>query len=194
MGNRILIINGHPDATQRHFCAELADAYDAGAASMRREVRRIDVATLDFPQLTGKDDFESGMPPASIRAAQEVIRWADHLVIIHPLWLGMMPARLKAFFEQVFRPDFAYRIEDGKTPRRLLKGRSARIVITMGMPAFAYRWLFGAHGLKALRRSVLWFCGIGPIADTLIGRIEQQDPGVRTRALKTMFDLGRAGR
>lgn len=35
--------------------------------------------------------------------------------------------------------------------RRILVQR-ARIVISMGMPAFVYRWYFRAHGLKSLRR------------------------------------------
>ena len=41
----------------------------------------------------------------------------------------------------------------------------------MGMPAFIYRWYFGAHGLKSLERSIPCFVGIRPIRETLIGMI-----------------------
>jgi hypothetical protein len=33
-------------------------------------------------------------------------------------------------------------------------GRSARIVVTMGMPAFIYCLWFGAHGLKSLTQNL----------------------------------------
>src|SRR5262245_42841392 len=113
--------------------------------------------------------------------------------IIYPLWLGTMPALLKAFFEQTFRPGFAF-----KTGERgwgsLLQGRSARIVVTMGMPAFIYRWYFGAHGLKSLERSILRFVGIRPIRETLIGMIANADEGKRKAYLEKLRALGCEGR
>lgn len=51
---RILIIQGHPDASERHFCHMLADALARGAQGTGREVRRVDVATLDFLLLRSK--------------------------------------------------------------------------------------------------------------------------------------------
>jgi putative NADPH-quinone reductase len=58
-----------------------------------------------------------------------------------PLWLASMPALLKGFFEQALRPGFALGpTEPGRMWKKLLKGRSARIVVTMGMPALVYRW------------------------------------------------------
>ena len=35
-----------------------------------------------------------------------------------------------------------------------LKGRSAGIVVTMGMPALVYLWYFGAHSVKSLERNI----------------------------------------
>jgi putative NADPH-quinone reductase len=193
MGRRIALIQGHPDTTSGHYCRALADAYAAGADEGGHEIRCIDVATLDFPLLHSKYEFEQDGPPEAIRSAQESIKWADHIVIIYPLWLGLMPARLKAFLEQVFRPGFAFHI-GANAMQRLLKGRSARIVVTMGMPALVYRWYFGAHGLKALRRSVLGFCGFGPIRDTLIGTVESTHLDARLRWLKKLRALGRGSR
>jgi putative NADPH-quinone reductase len=84
-----------------------------------------------------------------------------------------MPAFTKGFLEQLFRVGFAMKVEDGgRKWTRLLKGKSARIVVTMGMPAFVYRWFFGAHSLKSLERNILKFCGISPIRESLIGMVE----------------------
>lgn len=102
MTKRIALIQGHPDAQVSHFCHALADEYLKGAKNRGHEVRCIDVATLDFPVLRTKEDFDHGVPLDVIKQAQDVIRWADHLVIIYPLWLGTMPALLKAFLSRPF--------------------------------------------------------------------------------------------
>jgi putative NADPH-quinone reductase len=106
-----------------------------------------------------------------------------------------MPALLKAFLEQVVRPGFALS-QPGAEQRwkKLLTGTTARIVITMGMPALFYRWYFRAHSLKSLERNILGFCGIGPIKESLIGMIEAPDKAKRERWLAKMRTLGGAGR
>lgn len=195
MGKRIVMIQGHPDGQTRHFCHALADEYAKGCDDGGHEVRRIEVAQLEFPLLRTKEDFEQGLPPDSIKLAQDAIRWADHLVIVYPLWLGSMPALLKAFFEQVFRPGVAFEYQaSGQMAKKLFTGKSARIVVTMGMPALVYRWFFFAHSLKSLQRNILGFCGIGPMRATLIGRIEGLSERQRAAWLDRLRALGDAGR
>lgn len=79
-------------------------------------------------------DLESGSVPSTLAEAQEQMRWANHWVFLFPLWHGTMPAQLKGFLEHIFRPGFAMEYRKRGFPKRLLKGRSARIVVTMGMP------------------------------------------------------------
>jgi putative NADPH-quinone reductase len=195
MSRRILVIQGHPDPASGRLCRALADAYASAAEAAGHELRRIDVASLDFPLLRTKQDFDKEPPAPAIRAAQESIAWAEHVVILYPLWLGAMPALLKGFLEQVFRPGFAFAgaTDKGQWTRKL-KGRSARIIVTMGMPALIYRWVFGAHSLKSLERNILRFAGFGPVKDTLIGRVEGASEARRRRWLDSMQRLGRAGR
>ncbi|RJQ42979.1 MAG: flavodoxin family protein [Gaiellales bacterium] len=194
MPKRITVIQGHPDARARHFGHALADEYAKGAEDGGHEVRRLEVARLDFPLLRTKEDFESGPLPDAIKQAQEAIAWADHLVILFPLWLGDMPALLKAFFEQVFRPGFAFDdTAEGRWPKKRLTGKSARIVVTMGMPAFIYRWVFLAHGLRNLQRNVLGFAGVRPIRSSLIGTVEGMDEKQRAVWLDDVRALGEAG-
>jgi len=194
MSKRVVIIQGHPDAQTRHFGHALADEYAKGCEDGGHEVRRIEVARLDFPFLRTKEDFEKGPPPDSIEQAQDAIKWADHLVILYPLWLGSMPALLKAFLEQVLRPGFAFEYQkSGGMAKKLLAGRSARIVVTMGMPAVVFRWVFFAHSLKSLQRNILGFCGIAPIKSTLIGSIEGMNDQQRMGWLDEMRGLGEKG-
>lgn len=192
MGRNIAVIQGHPDPARERFGRALQAAYVQGAAEGGHEVRAIDLATLDFPALRTKIDWESGTPPESIRDAQDVIRWADHLVIFYPLWAGSMPALLKGFIEQAFRPSFAMDPRTGPLGRKRLAGRSARIVVTMGMPAFFYRWFYFAHSLRSLERNILRFCGIGPIKVSLIGMVDAADPAPRQKWLRKMREFGAA--
>lgn len=171
---RILVIQGHPDCGAKHLCHTLAEAYSQGAQAAGHEVRQTVVAALDFPLLKSQDEWQHGQLPPSLQQAQDDIGWAQHLVLFFPLWLGDMPAVLKGFLEQVARPGFAFKPE-GSNPlaAKGLTGRSARVVVTMGMPALVYRWYFRAHSIRSLERNILGFVGIAPINETLIGMVEQ---------------------
>lgn len=193
MPSRILIIQGHPDPAGGHLCHALADAYTEGAKAGGHVVERLEVAALDFPLLRTKLDYDTGDPPPDIRRAQQAIVAANHLVILFPLWAGDMPALLKGFFEQAMRPAFAFADDNGR-PRRRLAGRSARVIITMGMPALVYRCYFGAHGLKNLKRNILGLCGIGPVRASLFGTVEGASERRRACWLRCMRALGQAAR
>lgn len=186
----ILVIDGHPDPDRARFVHALADAYADGARAGGHQLRRIEVARLDFPLVRSRADWTGGAPPAVIAAAQEDIRWARHIVFLYPLWLGDVPALFKGFLEQVAREGFA--LAPGR-PKGLLGGRSARLVVTMGMPAIFYRLYFGGHSVKSLRRNVLNLVGIKPVRTSLVGNVEG-DAKTRARWLATMSRLGRAAR
>jgi len=190
---RILIIQGHPDQRGDHFCHALGDRYESGALAAMHEVRRVDVAGLDFPLLRSKKEWDAGAVPAALAPVQHDIAWADHLVLIFPLWLGDMPALVKGFLEQVARPGFAIGKPPQKGAMKLLRGRSARIVVTMGMPAFIYRWYFGAHAIRSLERNILRFVGVAPVRRSLIGLVEGNDGSRRTRWLAAIERLGTKG-
>jgi putative NADPH-quinone reductase len=167
---RVLIVQGHPDRQRYHLCHVLAQSYAEGAAASGHEVELIEPAHLSFPLLSSRAEWEHGSLPPQLCAAQESIRRAEHLVFIYPLWLGDMPAMLKAFLEQVARPGMFVNIDDGKVSHtRLLQGRSARLVISTGMPGLAYRWLSGAHSLKLMRRHFLGDAGVAPVRSTVVG-------------------------
>ncbi|MDP3309801.1 MAG: NAD(P)H-dependent oxidoreductase, partial [Polaromonas sp.] len=170
---RIVLIQGHPDTSAPHLCQALAAAYAAGAEEAGHAVRWIRVAELEFPLLRSQQAWEQGALPPGLQQAQTDIRWAEHLVLFFPLWLGDMPALLKGFLEQVARPGFAFEHDAGQAAftKKGLIGRSARVVVTMGMPALVYRWYFRAHSVKSLERNILGFVGIAPVHETLIGMV-----------------------
>lgn len=191
---RITLIQGHPDPAGGHLCHALAENYAVGARLGGHELRTIDIAHLDFPLLRSAEEWKHQPLPDSLVPAQEAIRWAEHIVFFFPLWMGDMPALLKGFLEQVAREGFAFSAADeGGSAKKLLEGRSARVVCTMGMPAVVYRWYFRAHSIKSLERNVLGFVGISPVEETLIGSVEQMDNKAKSRLFSKIRNLGRDG-
>src|SRR6187549_2305383 len=95
MGKKILVIDAHPDATRGRLVHAPAEA----GGHLVQIVRLCD---LEFPWLRSASEF-SARPKGMIGSQQEHFRWADHVVILYPLWLGSMPALLKAYLEQVMR-------------------------------------------------------------------------------------------
>ena len=189
MKRHIVVIEGHPDPSHERLNHALADTYAAAAQAANHDVRRIAVGLTDFPILRTAADFQTGHPPAAIAKAQEDIAWADHVAIFYPLWHGDMPALLKAFIEQTFRPGFSMDYGGpGRLPKQLLRGKSARIVVTMGMPPIIYRWMFGAHSLKNLQRNILGMCGMRPVRTALFGVGMTQNADL-SRAVNAMEKL-----
>jgi putative NADPH-quinone reductase len=192
MPRRIAVIDAHPDPDAGRFNHALAQAYADGARETGHEVHIIKLGELEFPLIRSKAEWESGKIPPALEQAQDSIAWADHLVFFYPLWLGSMPALLKGFLEQVMRPGFAVPSSEDHR-RKLLAGKSARVVVTMGMPALFYRWYFRAHSLKSLERNILKFCGIAPVKETLIGMVETGGTPGHQKWLGRLRALGRTG-
>lgn len=190
MSRTIAIIDGNSGPDAARYDHALTQAYAAAAQKAGHDVRHIRLAEADFPLLRSKRDREEGTPCPFIQECQQAIADADHLLIACPLWLGCVPALLKAFFEQAFRPGFAIAQGERSLNPGLLRGKSARIIVTMGMPAAIYRFYFRAHSLKSLERNILRFCGIGPIRRrTIIGSIEAIGPGKRQAWLSHVAGL-----
>jgi putative NADPH-quinone reductase len=192
MTKRIVIIQGHPDSANCHLLHALANAYAEGARTGGHDVRRVEVAKLEFPLLRTQVEFEAGVMPVALVQARDDMRWAEHWVFLFPLWHGTMPALFKGYLEQIFRPGFAMEYKKDDFPRRLLAGHSARIVVTMGMPALMYRWYFGAYGLRGFERSILSFAGIKPIRESLYG-LTFADERKRARWFEEMRRHGERG-
>jgi len=189
----ILIVDGHPDSREGRYVHAISQAYADAATEAGHEVKTINVADWQFEWLKNADEFLKDQPSQAIAYAQSQIAWCDHIVILYPLWLGSMPALLKAFFEQVMRPNFAFKNEPGgKLPKKLLAGRSARVIVTMGMPSLFYKWYFRAHSLKSLERNILGFVGFAPIRANVIGNVEGMGPEKRQAWLKRIRQLAAA--
>lgn len=188
---KICIIVGH--AQRGTFCEALGEAYMHGAGTAGHQARLFVLSRMTFDPVLHEGFSKVQALEPDLEEAQQAIGWADHLVIVFPLWLGTLPAILKGFLERVLLPGFAFESDAGFAGYRpLLKGKSARVIITMGMPALIYRFYFGAHALKMLKRNILNFVGIGPVRHTLFGGIGMSSDATRRRWLTKVQALGHA--
>jgi len=195
MSHRILIIDGHPDPKGTHFVHELADFYRQGAKEGGHDVRLVRVGALRFPLLRSASAYVSGKVPKAIADVQKSITWADHIVVLYPLWLGSLPAMLKGLLEQVMRPGFGFEQQGGgRRPKRLLKGRSARLVVTKGMPELFDEVDRSEHSIRSLASDVLGLCGIRPVRTTVLEGADTMKDVERDKARYDMRRLGARAR
>ncbi|MGB4826937.1 MAG: NAD(P)H-dependent oxidoreductase [Paracoccaceae bacterium] len=188
---KIVVIQGHPDPASDRLCNALAASYIEGARSSGHDITLCDIAHLDFPLVRTQADWQSGQPgtPPELVALQQAIIDADRIVLIYPLWFGGMPALLKGFIEQVLRPDVALKYGDG-FPKPLLRGKSARVFITMSTPALLYRWYFGSPSLKMIKRHILGFSGVKPIQNSIFGSVDNASRTKVERWLRMVKQFG----
>jgi putative NADPH-quinone reductase len=191
MPSRIAIIQGHPDPEKGHYCNALAQAYAEGARAASHKVDIIETARLDLPFIRNQKQWREKHTDPAILAVQETVRNADHLVIIYPLWLGDMPAILKSFLEHLSCGGFVISLDQNGHWDQNLKGKSARVIVTMGMPAIAYRLFYFSHSLKSLERNILKFAGVKPVRTSLLGMVEgEKRAPARAKWLAEIRDLG----
>ncbi|WP_427170557.1 NAD(P)H-dependent oxidoreductase [Arthrobacter sp. 92] len=190
---RILVIDGHPDAGS--YCDALARAYVEGARTAGHEVELLRLREMNFdPILHGGFTHPQPLEPALTRA-RDAVRWCEHMVIVTPCWWFSVPALLKGFIDRVFVPGVGVDYLD-RFPyiRKLLKGRSARVVYTQNAPQWlavlTREDLFWRH----LRRAVLGHCGFRPVRRTVLAGMQTATAQQRARWLEQVRLLGTGGR
>ncbi|MEF9479356.1 NAD(P)H-dependent oxidoreductase [Chryseobacterium sp. 1B4] len=188
---KIAIINGHPNKGSFNFV--IAEAYKAGAAESGAEVREIIIRDLNFnPNLQFGYQKRMELEPDLLKA-WEIIQWADHMVWVHPVWWGGLPALMKGFIDRLFLPGMAYQFRKNSVWwDKLLKGKTAHILTTLDQPGWYYRLFFGRPSINQLRKSVLEYCGVKPVKVTYIGIIRNSKDEQRAQWLKKVKELGRS--
>lgn len=187
---KIVIINGHPNKDSFNF--GIAKAYKEGALNAGTEVKEITIAELNFdPILHFGYQKRMELEPDLLKA-REMIQWADHLVWIHPVWWGGLPALMKGFLDRLFLPGFAYQYRENSVWwDKLLKGKTAHIITTLDQPGWYYWLFYGKPSVNQLKKSTLEFCGVKPVKVTYIGIIRNSTEIQRTQWLQKVKELGK---
>lgn len=187
---KVLIILGHPN--KETFGGSLANSYKQGALNSGAEVKELFLADLSFDPILHLGYKEIQALEPDLIHAQELIKWAEHIVFIYPIWWGTMPALLKGFLDRVFLPGFAFKYrQNSPFWDKYLTGKSARMIVTMDAPAWYNYWINGNAGPKAMKKATLEFCGINPVKVTTIGSVRFLKPDQAKNWLQKTEKLGK---
>jgi putative NADPH-quinone reductase len=190
---KIAIVVGNP--LRDSYSEALGKAYLRGAESGGHQAQLFMLARMNFDAILREGYRSEQALEPDLAAAREAFIACDHVVFIFPLWCGDMPALLKGFFERLLQPALLkIQKSGGRGDWKVFKGKSARVIMTMGMPGFFYRWYFGAHALKLLKRNILHFIGISPVRSTIYGMIEAVSDDTRKQWLREVEALGHVAR
>ena len=187
---KILIINGHPNKESFNF--GIANAYKTGAEKSGATVKEIIITDLQFnPSLQFGYQKRTELEP-DLLESWEKIKWADHLVWIHPVWWGGLPAIAKGFIDRLFLPGMAFQYKENSVWwDKLLKGKTAHIITTLDQPSWYYRFVYGQPSVNQLKKTTLEFCGVKPVKVTYIGVIKTANESLREKWLNKIEKLAK---
>ena len=186
---RTLIILGHHD--KNSFTAKLADAYQNGAEEKGEDVKRLNLIDLKFDPILRTSRRRTQYLETDLVEAQQLIKWANHLVFVFPVWWSAPPALLKGFIDRVFISGFAFKHRENSTGwDKLLTGRSARLIMSSDMSVAMLYLMFFHPALNMMKKATLEYCGISPVSVSSFGSLKESKASKRE---KMLYEAYRAG-
>lgn len=180
------------------MCGRLADAYESGAKTEGHEIRRMNLGEMKFDPILWKGYRAMQELEPDLKDFQKNVQWADHFVIIYPVWWVGMPALLKGLFDRAWLPGSAFRyikMKSGKRTvfwHRMYRGKTARTILTSGTAPWLVRFLPGNVNAQ-LRWGILWFAGFS-VRSLWLGPSENQPEPVCSAWCEKAYHLGRKAR
>ena len=187
---RVLVINGHPD--KESLCASLAHKYKIGADKSGTVCDLVNLRDLAFsPVLKYGYRKRTDLEP-DLQNTWNLLKKADHLVFVYPNWWGTYPALLKGFIDRLFLPGLAFEYQEKSPfPKKLLSGKTARLIVTTDTPNWYYSLVYKKPGHNSMKKSILGFCGVKPVSITVFGPVKTSTDSQRTAWLKKVEGLGK---
>lgn len=193
---KIFILVGHPNSDPT-LGSSLADTYEQEALAAGHEVKKLHIAHLQFDPILHKGYRAIQALEPDLIEVQEHIKACDTFVLVYPLWWSSAPSLLKGMVDRMWLPGFAFRFikaPDGKTTmgwQKLLKGKNARVIITMKNFPIVERFMFGDYAAEIVD-AVLRFSGF-KVRLTEVGNAEALSKGEMVRWHKRIGMMGRKG-
>ena len=150
---KTLIVYNHPH--EGSFCSAIREAVENGLKTGGHEYKVIDLDKDGFdPVMRSKDlkafvtagkiggDGLEDVDPLVLRY-MKMLRWAEQIVMIFPIWWMTTPAMTKGFIDKVIFPGVVYKMEGGKLVSMLSSLKQVTIITTMNTPSEVYHDVFG---------------------------------------------------
>ena len=139
MNHLLIYAHPNPESFNHAIVQTILDEFRKAG----KELPLRDLYAMNFSPVLTATDFsaiQNGSVGNDVAAEQELIRAADVLIVVYPLWWSGMPAMLKGYIDRVFSYGFAYEInETGGVG--LLTGKKVFLVTTTGASREDYEQL-----------------------------------------------------
>ena len=185
---KIFVIDCHPN--NQSFSQGLFEQYIQGAQDAGHEVKTMRLSAMDFEIDYAQRSDDDALEPCLVEFQQK-LTWCEHIMLVHPLWWGFMPAKTKGLIDRAFLPQYAYAYDDNSTlPLKLLKGRSADILVTSDTPGWYFKWIYGSGAFKIMRMQIFEFVGIKPVKLHMFSPVRKSSEKTRSNWLHKAWKLG----
>ncbi len=138
-----LIIYAHPDPSS--FNHAILETIRNTLSQAGKSFHVIDLYAEGYNPVMSADEIKGYVSPET-RRYQQLIKEADAIVFIFPVWWFRGPALLEGFCDRVFTPGFAYRFKKITgiygLPVPLLRDKKVRTFITHGAPALPVKTIY----------------------------------------------------
>jgi NAD(P)H dehydrogenase (quinone) len=180
-----LILYAHPSA--KSFSNRLKERISIESTKHGWKPVIRDLYQMGFDPVLSPSDlegFKSGKVSKDIESEQELVRMADLITIIYPLWWAGFPAILKGYIDRVFSYNFAYRVGN-EGVEGLLTSKKVMLFTTMGNSLEEYE---AKKLIEAFRytmgKEIFSFCGMEIINHQFFAQISDSD----TQAHEVLFE------
>lgn len=188
---RILLLNGHPG--EKSLSSLFIDTYADAALSAGHDVRRVDLADLDFDIDFGDRGYANPKPlEPALEMVLQNFEWADHVVMSAPMWWGGLPAKLKGLLDRILLPGRTFDTHTLKLgmPTPVLTGKTGRVIMTSDTPRWFMRLTYGSALLRQIKGQIFGFVGIKPTKVTWFSGASHPKSGTVERWQATVRQLG----
>ncbi len=192
---KILVVVGHPDPSS--FNHALAKVVCDECKTLGHEVTFTDLYAQGFdPCLTaGELPRETTLDQTTQNHCNDLVE-ADGIVIVHPNWWGSPPAAVKGWIDRIFRPDIAYRFDEGDSgegvPVGLLKATKALVLNTANTSEKRETEIFNDPLELIWKRCVFDLCGVSDVTRKTFSIVVTSTPQIRAGWLEEARQLVRA--
>lgn len=150
---RTLIVYNHP--REGSFCSAVREAVENGLKTGNHEYKVVDLDRDGFDPVMREKDLkafvtagrigEDGLEEVDplVLRYMKMMRWAEQIVMIFPIWWMTTPAMTKGFIDKVIFPGIVYKMEGGKLVSKLSSLKQVTIITTMNTPSEVYQDVFG---------------------------------------------------
>ena len=185
-----LIIYAHPNPGS--FNHAIMETITEELRHNGKGVKIRDLYQMEFNSVLKSEDLahmQKGSIAQDVKEEQALIRSAEMMILVYPLWWAGMPAMLKGYVERVFSEGFAYRITDDGIAG-LLGGKKVFLFTTMGasMGDYEERGFFKSMG-QITDTVIFSFCGFEVLGHKYFPSVPYVTASDRMRMLDEVREL-----